>query len=310
MQGCCYTGQNSGASLTPAGAPASISGGQGGAGLNHWVPSTAVGWALGGRGGCAYPSQGGGGGGGGYWGGGGGKQPHSGAGGSSFYNTTSVQLISYGVGAAGAPSGSTTDAPDGSVYLACSACSIGYYLNAAFACVICSAGYYGSNTAQTVANCSGLVTCGFYSAAGATAATGTGQCAAGRYGIATSVRTASTCDGTCTAGFYCPAGSCSATQAICPPGSFCATGVVSPALCPGGHYCPAGTSSWAHLNCGTGNYCPAGSGIPTPCPYQVPPSGGWGALQVQGPAFLVETSQCLNHCFWNFTSGDGKLSKC
>jgi hypothetical protein len=80
--------------------------------------------------------------------------------------------------------------------------------------------------------------------------------------------------------------------------------------CPGGHYCPAGTSSWARLNCGRGNYCPDGSGAPTPCPYQVPPSGGWGALQVQGPAFLVETAHCLNHCFWNFTSGDGMLSKC
>jgi hypothetical protein len=24
----------------------------------------------------------------------------------------------------------------------------------------------------------------------------------------------------------------------------------------------------------------------------------------------VETARCLNHCFWNFTSGDGMLSKC
>ena len=55
---------------------------------------------------------------------------------------------------------------------------------------------------------------------------------------------------------------------------------------------------------------PTLSGAPTPCPYQVPPTGGWGALQVQGPAFLVETARCLNHCFWNFTSGDGMLSKC
>ena len=37
---------------------------------------------------------------------------------------------------------------------------------------------------------------------------------------------------------------------------------------------------------------------------------GWGALQAQGPAFLVETASCLNHCFWNFTSGDGLLSRC
>jgi hypothetical protein len=100
------------------------------------------------------------------------------------------------------------------------------------------------------------------------------------------------------------------TLFVCPAGSFCPLGSQNASLCPGGHFCPAGTSSWANLNCGRGNYCPDGSSAPTPCPYQVPPSGGWGALQVQGPAFLVETAHCLNHCFWNFTSGDGMLSKC
>ena len=114
----------------------------------------------------------------------------------------------------------------------------------------------------------------------------------------------------------CPAGTYTSTtgSTSCTPcfaGTFTSlTGSTSCQRCPGGHYCPAGTSSWARLNCGRGNYCPDGSGAPTPCPYQVPPSGGWGALQVQGPAFLVETSHCLNHCFWNFTSGDGMLSKC
>jgi hypothetical protein len=129
----------------------------------------------------------------------------------------------------------------------------------------------------------------------------------------------------CPDGSYCPLNSINAT--LCPIGSFSpsgsssctpcfagtftsSTGSTSCQRCPGGHYCPAGTSSWARLNCGRGNYCPDGSGAPTPCPYQVPPSGGWGALQVQGPAFLVETAHCLNHCFWNFTSGDGMLSKC
>jgi hypothetical protein len=113
----------------------------------------------------------------------------------------------------------------------------------------------------------------------------------------------------------CPIGTYSAAGAVnctfCPAGTFTsATGSTYCQQCPGGHYCLAGTSSWARLNCGRGNYCPDGSGAPTPCPYQVPPSGGWGALQVQGPAFLVETARCLNHCFWNFTSGDGMLSKC
>lgn len=115
----------------------------------------------------------------------------------------------------------------------------------------------------------------------------------------------------CPDGFGSSATSSSPLQAVCLP---CLSGTFSKAFacqrCPGGHYCPAGTSSWARLNCGRGNYCPDGSSAPTPCPYQVPPSGGWGALQVQGPAFLVETAHCLNHCFWNLTSGDGMLSKC
>ena len=129
----------------------------------------------------------------------------------------------------------------------------------------------------------------------------------------------------CPAGAYCPLSSVNAT--LCPKGTFSnagasictpcfagtytsATGSASCQQCPGGHFCPPGTSSWASLNCGRGNYCPDGSGAPTPCPYQVPPTGGWGALQVQGPAFLAETARCLNHCFWNFSSGDGMLSKC
>jgi hypothetical protein len=114
----------------------------------------------------------------------------------------------------------------------------------------------------------------------------------------------------CTSGSYSNAGASSCT--LCPAGTFTsAPGSASCQQCPGGHFCPTGTSSWARLNCGKGSYCPDGSGAPIPCPYQVPPTGaGWGALQVQGPAFLVETAHCLNHCFWNFTSGDGMLSKC
>ena len=131
----------------------------------------------------------------------------------------------------------------------------------------------------------------------------------------------------CPAGSACPFSSTSA--ALCPKGSFAAAGASSctpcpagraaPAAgasacqqCPGGHFCPAGTSSWARLNCGRGSYCPHGSGAPAPCPLQAPPPGGWGALQAQGPAFLVETAQCLNHCFWNVTSTprDGALSRC
>jgi ATP-dependent protease HslVU (ClpYQ) peptidase subunit len=119
---------------------------------------------------------------------------------------------------------------------------------------------------------------------------------------------------------------------MCPPGSFSSTssapscspcaagtfakpfGSTSCEVCPGGHYCPAGTSLWARLNCGRGNYCPDGSADPIPCPIQIVPvpDASWAShpLTAQGPAFLVETSSCPNHCFWNFTSGDGMLSKC
>ena len=129
----------------------------------------------------------------------------------------------------------------------------------------------------------------------------------------------------CPAGSFCPLSSMNAT--LCPKGTYsfagassctpCSAGTFSSApgstscqQCPGGHFCSAGTASWASQNCGRGRYCPDGSSAPTPCPHQVPPSGGWGALQAQGPAFLVDTALCLNHCFWNFTSGDGLLSKC
>ena len=100
--------------------------------------------------------------------------------------------------------------------------------------------------------------------------------------------------------------------ALCPAGTYSTSyDSATCSQCPGGHFCPAGTSYWARLNCGRGNFCPVGSSAPTPCPFQLPPTGGWGALQVQGLAFLVETASCLNHCFWNSTqSVDGMLSKC
>jgi serine/threonine-protein kinase len=102
---------------------------------------------------------------------------------------------------------------------------------------------------------------------------------------------------------------------LCPGGAFAKPfGSTSCDVCPDGHYCPAGTSSWARLNCGLGNYCPDGSAEPIPCPILIVPVpyASWAShpLTAQGPAFLMEASVCLNHCFWNFTSGEGMLSKC
>ena len=94
----------------------------------------------------------------------------------------------------------------------------------------------------------------------------------------------------------------------CPAGSQLPPGAAACAPCPGGHYCAAGAPRRA---CGRGSFCPDGSAAPAACPLQVPPAGGWGAQLVQGPAFVVETAHCLNHCFWNFSAGaDGLLSRC
>jgi hypothetical protein len=231
----------------------------------------------------------GGGGGGGYFGGGGGaggaaSEGGGGAGGSFF--SSKVANVSfyapnlYGIGALS----NNVNATSGTILvldtLFCTAGSKPIFTDVAD-CTLCPKGFY-SNSGDS--NCT-LCPKGSYSNSGAS---------------------------NCT---LCPKGSYSNTGAanctLCSAGTFASkTGSTSCQQCPGGHYCPAGTSSWARLNCGRGNYCPDGSGAPTSCPYQVPPTGGWGDLQVQGPAFLVETAHCLNHCFWNFTSGDGMLSKC
>ena len=113
----------------------------------------------------------------------------------------------------------------------------------------------------------------------------------------------------CAAGTFSSApGAANCTQ--CAPGSHAPSpGATACAPCPGGHYCPVGTGSTARLACGRGSFCPPASAAPRPCPLQVPPAGGWGAQGVQGPAFLVETAGCANHCFWNL-SADGLLSRC
>jgi serine/threonine-protein kinase len=137
-------------------------------------------------------------------------------------------------------------------------------------------------------------------------------CTAGTYGATAGLST-SACTASCNPGTYSTGGAVSCTS--CPAGSFTMkTGATSCEVCPGGHYCPAGTSSWARLNCGRGYYCPDGSALPIPCPIQIAPLPyfSWAShpAGAQGPAFLMETAHCLNHCFWNLTSGDGMLSKC
>ena len=113
-------------------------------------------------------------------------------------------------------------------------------------------------------------------------------------------------------GSYCLGGS---TLTLCPAGTFSQdSGATQCQPCLQGHFCPPGTTSSARVNCGRGKWCPAGAAAPSTCPTQAAPTpyASWAVhpLQVQGPAFLVETAACLNHCFWNYTSGDGMLSTC
>jgi hypothetical protein len=192
----------------------------------------------------------------------------------------------------------------------CNACPTGSFsitagASSVTACVACAAGTYtilpGRNSSSACLSCPAGK---FNPTAGASCL----NCPAGKYNPITGSTSVSFCLN-CLFGSFSNAGASICT--ICPAGTYTPSiGSTSCQRCPGGHYCPTNTSSWVRLNCGRGNYCPDGSGAPTPCPFQVPPTGGWGALQVQGPAFLVETAHCLNHCFWNFTSGDGVLSKC
>lgn len=97
--------------------------------------------------------------------------------------------------------------------------------------------------------------------------------------------------------------SLSATLMPCPVGHYCMDG--SPKRCPGGYFCPLGTWDPRQTpagKCGRGNYCPEGSSAPLPCPLVVGPNG-----PANGPAFLVETAACYNHCF---NGGPGQLSEC
>lgn len=103
-----------------------------------------------------------------------------------------------------------------------------------------------------------------------------------------------------------PGGNSSAACLFCAAGAFTKkAGAISCETCPGGHCCPLGKAS-APLNCGRGNYCTDGSPAPLPCPLQVPPRRRVGHAAGAG----ARVPHCRNHCFWNFSSGDGKLSAC
>ena len=176
---------------------------------------------------------------------------------------------------------------------------------------LCPAGTFGNTTGLSNATCSGKCSAGFYCPAGSVSAEAF-ACPAGTFSNATGASFVVNCT-TCPAGKFSAAGStaCSA----CLAGKFSqSAGLAVCEACPRGHFCPAGASSWASNNCGKGHWCPLGTGVPNPCPVQVapPPFSTWTEhpLRAQGPAFLVETASCENHCYWSASAADGHSSAC
>eukprot|EP00347_Sterkiella_histriomuscorum_P024400 403331247 len=66
----------------------------------------------------------------------------------------------------------------------------------------------------------------------------------------------------CPNGTFCPTGSLSPTG--CPPGQYCPAKSATPTKCPAGFYCPG--RSELYYKCQNGTYCPAGSSAPVVCP--------------------------------------------
>jgi hypothetical protein len=202
------------------------------------------------------------------------------------------------------PAGSYSPAPGSASSASCLPCGAG--LNSSAGAGACCA--LGSWSAPSSTACAACPAGTFSATQGAANASACLLCEAGRFSAAPGSNSSAACLA-CDAGSFSAGGATSCTS--CAAGTFAKRpGAAACQACPGGHFCPAGTASWARLNCGRGNYCPDGSAAPLPCPLQVPPAGGWGALRAQGPAFLVETAHCRDHCFWNASSGDGRLSKC
>jgi hypothetical protein len=124
----------------------------------------------------------------------------------------------------------------------------------------------------------------------------------------------------CPAGFLCPWAS--RAPLACPVGSFCPlrSWVATPCPagtagllanlssaacsgpCPAGYFCPQGSTSWYDFPCGRGSFCPQGSVGPTLCPSSDAVLG-----PANGPAMLVDTAACRNHCF---SGAPGQWSGC
>ena len=229
------------------------------------------------------------------------------------------------------PANTYSSNPGANSLASCQSCPVGNYSSVgAGAC--CPIGYWVRNSscvqccmtcaAPICQQCTNYTACPvgtFSNTQGATSNASCTQCPAGTWGATAGLST-SQCSGTCSMGTYSISGSSSCTlcranmttftagstssfACVCTAGFFGTASTCTP--CPRGHYCPTNTTSWPRLNCGRGNYCPLGSAAPLPCPIMIPPNGGWGAQQVQGPAFMVETAACLAHCFF-----DGQTSSC
>jgi hypothetical protein len=163
-------------------------------------------------------------------------------------------------------------------------------------CTQCEAGQYG--TVSGLGCNGGMCPPGQYAPAGSTRCY---PCRAGRFGGLSGAVNAD-CQGACTAGYYCPEGSTNPTvvncgrvdlfclsgapspalvatgfftipegassanrqgQTVCPPGSFCVSGVKYP--CPAGRFrsTPGAAAGECSGVCTAGYYCPGGSTVGT-----------------------------------------------
>ena len=117
-------------------------------------------------------------------------------------------------------------------------------------------------------------------------------------------------------GYYCPDGADSATFIVCPPGSYCPLGSVTPSDCSAGtfssasvipcfissisflgYYCPDGADSATFIVCPPGSYCPLGSVTPSDC----------SAGTFSSASALTDQSECLDCTSGYYCPNSGKF---
>lgn len=139
-------------------------------------------------------------------------------------------------------------------------CPVGHYCPAASSSPRkCPAGRFGVVQRESSALCSGPCPLGYYCPEGTNSSTSF-PCPAGRFGDVTGL-SSSSCSGPCSPGYYCPVASTSSMQLPCDASdSYCPVGSGSPVRVTTGYY---KTSPSSEAPCPPGYSC--FSGVATPC---------------------------------------------